>query len=359
MLLKRRGPLPVLALALALVGVSEGVAAAQTPREVALKYAVDNAQAFGVTPADVANLTVTYEYRSAHNGVTHVNVEAGPRGPGGLRGQRDDQRRQRQPRDLRGRQPRAPAPEHRVQRSARRRRRGRGRGRQARPRQPGGPARAALQECARHGPLHGRDLGRADPGQAGLLGDEGRPAPGVEVTIDDAEDGHLWEVTVDAASGALLRKDDWSSHAKTPNPVNDGSSYRVFEFPKQDPNDGERTLVTNPADAFASPFGWHDTNGVTGPEFTTTQGNNAHAYSDRDNNNQPDPGSEAQGGPTLQVRLHRRLLLTTSRSPTRTPRSRTSSTGATWSTTSRTSTGSTRSRATSRCQQLRSRRRRR
>ena len=38
----------------------------------------------------------------------------------------------------------------------------------------------------------------------------------------------------------------------------------------------------------------------TGPEFTTTQGNNAHAYSDRDNNNQPDPGSEAQGGPTLQ-----------------------------------------------------------
>ena len=74
MLLKRRGPLPVLALALALVGVSEGVAAAQTPREVALKYAVDNAQAFGVTPADVANLTVTYEYRSAHNGVTHVNV---------------------------------------------------------------------------------------------------------------------------------------------------------------------------------------------------------------------------------------------------------------------------------------------
>ena len=74
MLLKRRGPLPVLALALALVGVSEGVAAAQTPRDVALKYAVDNAGEFGVTPADVANLTVTYEYRSAHNGVTHVNV---------------------------------------------------------------------------------------------------------------------------------------------------------------------------------------------------------------------------------------------------------------------------------------------
>ena len=58
--------------------------------------------------------------------------------------------------------------------------------------------------------------------------------------------------------------------------------------------------MTNPADAFASPFGWHDTNGAAGPEFTTTQGNNAHAYSDRDNDNNPDPGSSPSGGPTLQ-----------------------------------------------------------
>ena len=36
------------------------------------------------------------------------------------------------------------------------------------------------------------------------------------------------------------------------------------------------------------------------PSSRRTQGNNAHAYSDRDNNNQPDPGSDPEGGPTLK-----------------------------------------------------------
>ena len=116
-----------------------------------------------------------------------------------------------------------------------------------------------------------------------------------QVTIDDVEDGHLYEATVDAASGDAAR-------ARTTGPrtrrrrtrSTTGRATAIFEFPKQDPNDGPRTLVTNPADAFASPFGWHDTNGVAGPEFTTTQGNNAHAYSDRDNDNNPDAGQLAQ-----------------------------------------------------------------
>ena len=91
--------------------------------------------------------------------------------------------------------------------------------------------------------------------------------------------------------------------------------------------------MTNPADAFASPFGWHDTNGAAGPEFTTTQGNNAHAYSDRDNDNNPDSGSSPSGGPTLQFDF----TPTTHRAAADLPRRhgrRTSSTGATWSTTS-------------------------
>ena len=75
MLSKHRGPLPVLGVALAFFCVSEGVAAAQTtPREVALKYAVDNAESLGVKPTDMTNLAVTSEYRSAHNQVTHVNI---------------------------------------------------------------------------------------------------------------------------------------------------------------------------------------------------------------------------------------------------------------------------------------------
>ena len=300
MLLKRRGPLPVLALALALVGVSEGVAAAQTPREVALKYAVDNAQAFGVTPADVANLTVTYEYRSAHNGVTHVNVRQVHEDLEVFEGNATINVASGNRVIFAGgnlvRLPPSTASSAQldavdaVEAAADKL-------------DLGSPAglRVLRSKSARDTVLStGGISAEPIPAKLGYSATKAGLRLAWMVTIDDAEDGHLWEVTVDAASGALLRKDDWSSHAKTPNPVNDGSSYRVFEFPKQDPNDGERTLVTNPADAFASPFGWHDTNGVTGPEFTTTQGNNAHAYSDRDNNNQPDPNSEAQGGPTLK-----------------------------------------------------------
>src|SRR5918999_1438104 len=74
MLLKHRGPLPVLVLALVIACVPASVAAAQSPRETALEYAADNAGELGVTRADVADLAVTSEYRSKHNGVTHVNV---------------------------------------------------------------------------------------------------------------------------------------------------------------------------------------------------------------------------------------------------------------------------------------------
>ncbi len=149
-----------------------------------------------------------------------------------------------------------------------------------------------------------------------------------QLVIDDSSEAHLWNATIDATTGDLLNVDDWTSHdapedlattlgrtgtatantsglaagtalSVSPNPVNDGSSYRVFEFPKNDPNEGPRTLVTNPADGLASPYGWHDTNGVPGPEFTTTQGNNARAYTDRDANNLPDPDSVPDGGPKL------------------------------------------------------------
>ena len=142
-----------------------------------------------------------------------------------------------------------------------------------------------------------------------------------QLVIDVALEDHVWNASVDAATGALLAKDDWVDHdsaaglasavarssllaqgtseAYPTTPVIDGSSYRVFEIPKESPNDGGRTLVMNPADADASPFGWHDTNGVSGIEFTLTRGNNVHAYTDRDANGLPDPGSDPDGTSSL------------------------------------------------------------
>ncbi len=73
----------------------------------------------------------------------------------------------------------------------------------------------------------------------------------------------------------------------------------MFPLPFESPSDGDRELVRNAADPDASPFGWHDTDGVEGPEFMTTQGNNVHAYADRNADNIADPGSDPDGGPEL------------------------------------------------------------
>jgi len=88
----------------------------------------------------------------------------------------------------------------------------------------------------------------------------------------------------------------------------DGASYNVYALPLESPFFGNRTLVVDPADPIASPFGWHDTNGVAGAEFTNTRGNNTHTYEDIANNNDlPDdpnpsndiPGASPDGGASL------------------------------------------------------------
>ena len=68
-------------------------------------------------------------------------------------------------------------------------------------------------------------------------------------------------------------------------------SYEVFAMPIESPYYGARTVEVTPAN-FSSPFGWHDTDGAAGAEFTVTKGNNADAYEDGDNPGfQPDAGS--------------------------------------------------------------------
>jgi extracellular elastinolytic metalloproteinase len=138
------------------------------------------------------------------------------------------------------------------------------------------------------------------------------------VEIEPTDGEHWWTVRVDAETGAVLRADDLIVHddpaaianaiaRPTGRPaaigpdetVRDGSSYRVFPLPMESPSDGDRALVRNPASALASPFGWHDTDGDIEPDFTRTRGNNVHAYTDRDNDNVTDPGTDPDGGPGL------------------------------------------------------------
>lgn len=70
--------------------------------------------------------------------------------------------------------------------------------------------------------------------------------------------------------------------------------YRVFPIPLTSPNEGSDQLVTDPSDPIASPFGWHDTDGQPGHEYTTTRGNNVLANEDHLGYNIP--GEQADGG---------------------------------------------------------------
>ncbi|MDH3402565.1 MAG: extracellular metalloproteinase [Acidobacteriota bacterium] len=112
-------------------------------------------------------------------------------------------------------------------------------------------------------------------------------------------DGQAWlDLNVDAEDGRVWTRFDWVADA----------AYRVYAQPTESPNHAQppnplppadgRTLEVDPQDATASPFGWHDTDGLPGPEFTIPRGNNVHAYDDGDGDNAP-PAVEPECGPPL------------------------------------------------------------
>ncbi len=162
-----------------------------------------------------------------------------------------------------------------------------------------------------------------------------------QVQIHEPNGANYWSVRIDANSGEVLDKhnmvitcsfgiseakcnhsevehniqrtfmpptafkEEFSQEMEMLSPA-DGSSYRVFREPAESPihtstvspADG-RTIAVEPAHPVASPFGWHDTDGVAGAEFTITRGNNTHAYTDLDANDIPDPGTSPDGGAGL------------------------------------------------------------
>jgi len=72
-------------------------------------------------------------------------------------------------------------------------------------------------------------------------------------------------------------------------------SYRAYILQAESPNHGPNELIVNPHYPEASPFGWHDTNGEVGDEYTITRGNNVHAFVDLDgdfvsSDDEPDGG---------------------------------------------------------------------
>lgn len=140
-----------------------------------------------------------------------------------------------------------------------------------------------------------------------LPGPEGELFLAWDLSIYTLDSEHWWSVRIDALTGKLLDKTDWVQHCEFPDAKDHSShrhasmpapmdilsieatiaSYRVIPYYFESPNHGPDSLLIDPANQMASPYGWHDINGVEGPEFTITRGNNVYASEDRDNDNVP------------------------------------------------------------------------
>jgi len=145
--------------------------------------------------------------------------------------------------------------------------------------------------------------------------DDGAVKLAWELQIKPLQTNDWWRIRIDAQTGELLDQENqvlFCKHEDSKHECTAGHShekinhdicfdtpqmagaYRVFALPISDPTDGSRSVVNDPDDALASPYGWHDTNGANGPEYTITRGNNIWAY-DSGNNS----GYSPNGGATL------------------------------------------------------------
>jgi len=131
-----------------------------------------------------------------------------------------------------------------------------------------------------------------------------------DLSIYVLDASHYYSVRVDAVTGSVINSGDWvvscsfgehknnsdSSHTEnsvlfskedaTMASLTDGAQYNAIPLPNQSPAESDFSLIVDPsALGFGSPYGWHDTDGVAGPEFTITRGNNVWAQEDENGNN--------------------------------------------------------------------------
>lgn len=136
---------------------------------------------------------------------------------------------------------------------------------------------------------HGAGISREDIPVKLVYQANGQNMPRLAWDMQIQEGDNWWSIRVDAKTGQLLSQHNWSAHA----------SYDVIPLPHESPatNGFALETVTDPADMDASPYGWHDTNGAAGAEFTDTRGNNVFAQDDLDANNSG--GNRPDGGAGL------------------------------------------------------------
>jgi len=117
----------------------------------------------------------------------------------------------------------------------------------------------------------------------------------ISCSFGDAHEAHNHEANAFEVPMGPVTLDDYE--ATTTAALIGGGSYNVYPLGIESPNHGNRSIINDPAVASASPFGWHDTNGAAGAEFTITRGNNVWAQDDINGNN--GTGSSPNGGSGL------------------------------------------------------------
>jgi uncharacterized repeat protein (TIGR01451 family) len=148
------------------------------------------------------------------------------------------------------------------------------------------------------------------------------------LNLDMKSNADYWDINIDAQTGNFISKHNFTTYCqhhhqafanhdrceiRTFRKINDNTrlvnevlstnnaasaKYNVFPLPAESPIHGDRKIVTDDQFPTASPYGWHDTDGVEGPEYTITRGNNVYAYQDKNDDNASD-GPETDGGSAL------------------------------------------------------------
>ncbi|MFQ5350619.1 MAG: M36 family metallopeptidase, partial [Thermoanaerobaculia bacterium] len=293
---------PAVALLLTLLAVGPPATASSDEKaralDVARAHLTERAPELGLQASDLEELVVTDTYTTKHNQVTHIYLRQALGGIALANGRltlnldRDGRLLSAGNRFVAGLSDRVETTRPLIDREAAMRRAADGLGLAVV--EPvvliddlGGPAREALFGPAGISldPITIKLAYYATPGGAVRLS--------WEMLIRQTDQKHWWHLWLDAATGEILAKVDWIAQ----------DSYQALEIPLEDPGedgdplDEDRTIILDPADPTASPFGWHDTDGDIDPDFTDTRGNNVNAQEDRDGNSMG--GTRPSGGASL------------------------------------------------------------
>ncbi|MBW2415319.1 MAG: M36 family metallopeptidase [Deltaproteobacteria bacterium] len=155
----------------------------------------------------------------------------------------------------------------------------------ARPRRPVLDAAQAVEAAASwlRIPLRGRPAVRSQdggPARRSVVSPAGLTSEDVEARLMylEAGDGSLslvWNFDLPLVDGRhwwVMNVDARTGHVHTQLDRVRQAAYTVYAIPKESPDDGPRTVETDPYDPRAAPFGWHDTNGTAGADSERSEG---------------------------------------------------------------------------------------